>query len=63
MEIMKNKYNPVNDYFPLFSCCHSELGASCCQKTAGSEMEINNSVYTYFAQHIDLGEMTEKSWN
>lgn len=32
-EIVKNKYNLINDYFAIFGSCSLEPNASCCQKT------------------------------
>ena len=32
-EIVKNKYNLINDYFAVFGSGSLELNASCCQKT------------------------------
>ena len=32
-EIVKSKYNLINDYFAIFGSCFLELNASCSQKT------------------------------
>ena len=60
-EIMKNKYNPVNDY----SLQQLLLRARCLllPKDNRPWSGINHSVYTYLFSYMGLEKRSRKSWN